>query len=154
MFVHGFTEKLSGSLAKGENPHVALPNLGSSNLPLTPPPLISSETPATLLPCLAPVLPLHHPPVPCQASLLWVSAMVPFFFTSPSPPLKHASSSPHTRLKTFLSTPDWSPYVQNSLGTSFGCSLIQHPNLPLQSKLFFLTLQPTQLPFLEKCNFF
>lgn len=99
--IHDFTEKSSGSLAKGQNPQVPLLGLGSSNLPLTAPPLIS------------PFLPLH-PPGQLQASLPMgpeAPAMVPSFSTSPSSPPE--SDIEHSSAQTLLSTPDWSPYVQN-----------------------------------------
>lgn len=121
LFIHHFTEKFSGSLAKGQNLQVPLLGSASSNLPLTAPSLVP------------PFSPLHHPPVQLKAFLPMVPvvpAMLLSFSTCPSPPHIQPFST-----QTLLSIPEWSPNVQNQVSrTSFGCSFTQHPNL-LSSKL-------------------
>ena len=82
LFIHIFTEKMSGSLAKGQNPKVPLLGLGSSNLPLTAPPFISPETPKTLPSYLFITLQLNVR-LPSPRAL----CLQPWSFsTSPSPP--------------------------------------------------------------------
>lgn len=82
LFIHVFTEKISGSLAKGENPKVPLLGLGSSNLPLIEPPLISSETPKALPSYLFIILQFNF-----RLPSPWALQFQPWSFsTSPSPP--------------------------------------------------------------------
>lgn len=143
LYIHDSTEKSSGSLAKGQNPYVPLLGLGFSNLPLSAQSLIS------------PFLPLHHPPVQLQIPLPTgpvVQPMLPSFCTSLSPPpeicivrmvcaLLHVDSLLYSRL--------FSLCLKLSFRTSFDCSFIQHPNLPLSLKLLLSHITANTHPSLR-----
>lgn len=143
LFIHNSTKQSSGFLAKGENPYVPLLGLGFSNLPLSAQSLIS------------PFLPLHHPPVQFQISLPTgpvVQPMLPSFSTSLSPPpeisvvmmvcvLFHTDSLLYSRLISLC--------LKINFRTSFECSFIQHPNLPLSLKLFLSHITANTHPSLR-----
>lgn len=140
LLIHDFTEKSSGFLAKGQNPYVPLLGLVFSSLLLS------------VLSLISPFLPLHHPPVQLQISLPMgsvVQPMLPSSSTSLSPTpeicivmvvcaLLHADSLLYSRLVSLC--------LKLSLKTSFECSFIQHPNLPLSLKLLLSHITANTLP--------
>lgn len=139
LFIHHFTEKFSGSLAKGQNLQVPLLGSASSNLPLTAPSLVP------------PFSPLHHPPVQLKAFLPMVPvvpAMLLSFSTCPSPPHIQPFST-----QTLLSIPEWSPNVQNQVSGHLLDALSPSIQICCHQSSYFPTSQPTQLPFSEKLNF-
>lgn len=131
LYIHDSTEKSSGSLAKGQNPYVPLRGPGFSNLPLSAQSLIS------------PFLPLHHSPVQLHISLPMgpvVQPMLPSFSTSLAPPpeiciVMMACALLHADFSSLLYSRLVSLCLKLSLRTSFECSFIKLPNLPLSLKL-------------------
>lgn len=100
LFIHDFTESLSGSLAEGQNPHFPLLGFGSSNLPLkalslvSPLPVSSSYSSASSFP----------PHRCCGSSHSPIFLLLPFTSTrNTCPAFFHTDSPLYSRLVSLRS---------------------------------------------------